>query len=140
MRGDRQINETFSRTISENVLTKIYGMVPPDLSVMAKARKHGPRYIYTLLTSYKEKDGVYDNALFPGIKMPDIMDISTAADNTERGEKKRDVKDVTEFLLWASDPHAAERKTTGYFVVAYFIVLSLLLYIIMKRVWGRLEN
>ena len=140
MRGDRQISDAFTRTINDNVLTKIYGMVPPDLSVMAKARKNGPRYIYTLLTSYSEEEGVYDNALFPGIKMPDIMDISTAVDTTERDEIRRNVKDVSEFLLWASDPHAKERKTTGYFVVAYFIVLSLLLYIIMKRVWGRLDS
>lgn len=140
IRGDRQLNETFSKTIEDHVLAEYYGLVPPDLSLMAKARKNGPRYIYTLMTSYSEKDGVYDNALFNGIRMPDIMNVSTVVDDMEREEINRDIKDVTEFLIWASDPHAAERKKIGFFVVAYFIVLSVLLYMVMKRVWSRLEN
>lgn len=139
MRGEHPINSTFTKTVEDNVLTDIYGLVPPDLSVMAKARRNGPHYIYTLLASYTEKNGVYDNALFPGIKMPDIMNVSTAANDVEKQEIHSNLKDVSEFLLWASDPHAAERKSTGVFVVAYFIILSILLFMIMKRVWGRLD-
>lgn len=140
MRGDISINEVMSKTVNDDALKEFYGRIPPDLSLMAKARKGGARHIYTLLTSFNEKDGVYDNAFFPGVRMPDIMNISTAEGDAEKEEKIRDIKDVSEFLLWASDPRAAERKKTGYFVVAYFIVLSLLLFVIMKRVWSRLDH
>jgi len=141
IRGEQQMNAPLLKTINDEVLTEFYGQVPPDLSVMAKARKHGPQYIYTLLTSYtySEKDGTYNNTLMDGIKMPDIMNVSTAVDDTHKNIILQDVRDVTEFLTWASDPHAATRKTIGTFVVIYFIILSVLLYFVMKRTWSKLD-
>jgi len=141
IRADQQMNASLSKTITDDVLTEFYGQVPPDLSVMAKARKHGPQYIYTLLTSYtySEKEGLYNNTLMDGIKMPDIMNVSTAVDATHKNIIIQDIKDVTEFLTWASDPHAATRKTMGMFVVIYFIILSILLYFVMKRTWSKLD-
>lgn len=140
LRGDSPISDYLTSMTDNEMASQIYGKVPADLSVMAKARKHGPQYIYTLMTSFTEKDGVYDNALFPGIKMPDILGISSITDAAERTAVEKQVKDVVEYLTWASDPRAAERKSLGKYVIAYFIILSILLYMIMKRVWSRLEK
>ncbi len=140
LRGDIPISASLSKTSSDKMLNSQYGQVPPDLSLMAKARKHGPQYIYTLLTTYSEKEGVYENAVFPGIKMPDALNVANAIDESLKQEIKSKAKDVTEFLLWSSDPRAAVRKTIGTYVVIYFLILSVMLYFIMKRVWSRLDK
>ena len=55
------------------------GALPPDLSLIAKARPNGPNYLYSLLSSYDNPpsgkevpDGLYYNAAYPGhlIAMP----------------------------------------------------------------------
>ena len=55
------------------------GALPPDLSLIAKARPNGPNYLYSLLSSYENApndkevpDGMYYNAAYPGrlIAMP----------------------------------------------------------------------
>jgi len=140
LRGDKLISETMVSLMNDDVSIEFYGMVPPDLSVMAKARKHGPQYIYTLMTSFTEKDNVYDNNFFPGIKMPDIFNISIANDDSVKAVIEAKAKDVTEFLTWAADPRAAERKSLGKYVIAYLVILSAMFYMVMKRVWSRLDT
>ena len=90
------------------------GAYPPDMSVLAKARKGGADYIYSLLLGYEEApagfeldDGVYYNKYMPGnkIKMSEpisdgIVEYSDGTQNT----KEQIVKDVTTFLVWASEP------------------------------------
>jgi len=140
LRGNALKTAAMTRLMSDDASYELYGMVPPDLSIMAKARKHGPQYIYTLMTSYKEKDGVYSNTLFPGIKMPDVFDGSTYTDSATKVAIEVKVRDVTEFLTWSADPRAAERKNLGKYVIAYLIILSTMFYFVMKRVWRRLDE
>jgi len=141
LRGDKLASTKFMSTASDENITELYGMVPPDLSVMAKARKKGPQYIYTLLTSYYEKsENIYDNRFFPNIKMPDIFGYSVTMNDAEKLAIENQAKDVTAYLLWASDPRAQERKTLGVYVIGYLFVLSLMFYFVMKRVWSRLDT
>ncbi len=140
LRNEKPKSTALSKTITDSVLNTFYGQVPPDLSLMAKARKNGPQYIYTLLTTYSEKEGVYENAVFPGIKMPDVLNIAAATNERQKEEIRNHARDVTEFLLWSSDPRAAIRKNIGIYVIVYFIILSAMLFLIMKRVWSRLDN
>jgi len=141
LRGDRLKTETLTSTSSDENLTHLYGLIPPDLSVMAKARKKGARYIYTLMTSYyEESKNVYENKLYPGIKMPDVFSYSVALSAEEKEDIENRALDVTEFLVWSSDPKAHERKSLGKYVIAYFILLSVMLYFVMKRVWRRLDK
>lgn len=136
LRGDRAFDAPILSTTSPEVSQKIFGMQPPDLSLMAKARKNGPHYIYTLLTSYEESaEGKIDNKLFPGIKMPDPLAYSVRNEETLRKEIEQKVESVTVFLEWASDPRARERRTMGYYVIAYLFVLTFLLYLVKRRVW-----
>ncbi len=138
LRGTRLVNEHIPATISPEIATKLFGAEPPDLSLMAKARKHGPRYIYTLLTSYYEKpDGSYDNKLFPAIKMPDPLAHSVASEARKKLEEEK-IKDLVAFLTWSADPRAAERKSLGVWVLLYLFVLTGLFYAVKKRVWNRL--
>lgn len=127
-----------SQTPPESSLAA-YGKIPPDLSLMAKARDGGPRYIYTLLTSfYQDSEGNTNNRLFSGIKMPDILGAGTANDPAARHELQTKAAEVAAFLNWAADPHANQRRHLGYYVIGYLIVLTGLLYLLKRRIWRRL--
>ncbi len=142
LRGDDPLSATLASAMSAEDRLSIFGRLPPDLSLMAKARAGGKDYIHTLLTSFVETaDGELDNALFPGIKMPDVLGYSATTDDpAARQQIEEQAQQIALFLEWAADPHADERKTLGVFVILYLIVLSILLKLIKKRVWARLDR
>ena len=123
------------------------GAYPPDMSVLAKARKGGADYIYSLLMGYEEApagyeldDGVYYNKYMPGQKIKMAEPISDGAveyaDGTET-TKAQIAKDVTAFLVWAADPHLEARHKMGFKVFFFLIVLLTLVYLSKQKVWSR---
>ena len=125
------------------------GAYPPDMSVLVKARKGGADYIYSVLMGYEEapqdfelEDGVYYNRYMDGnkIKMakPLLEDSVTYADGTEATESQM-AMDVTTFLTWASEPHLEARHQIGFKVIMYLIVLTILVYLSMRRLWSRIN-
>ena len=126
------------------------GAYPPDMSVLAKARKGGADYIYSLLLGYDEPpydmkldDGVYYNKYMYGnkIKMsaPLSDDLVEYSDGTE-ATKEQMAKDITTFLMWSAEPHLETRHKTGFRVIVYLIILSVLVYLTMKKIWSRVET
>ncbi len=123
------------------------GAYPPDMSVLAKARAGGADYIYSLLMGYEEApadfeldDGVYYNKYMPGnkIKMSEPIsdDIVEYSDGTET-TKAQISKDVTAFLVWASEPHLESQHRMGFKTIIYLIILITLVYMSKKKVWSR---
>jgi len=123
------------------------GAYPPDMSVLAKARKGGADYIYSLLMGYEDApagyeldDGVYYNKYMPGNKIKMAEPISDGiveyADGTET-TKEQIAKDVTAFLIWAGDPHLEARHRMGFKVFFFLIILLTLVYLSKQKVWSR---
>ena len=117
-----------------------FGVVPPELSLMAGAREGSGHYIYSYLTGYHMKDGKLTNSVFPVTRMPDILGLSTITDPQQRAKVEKTAKDVSAFLVWAADPHAQERKHMGYYVLAFVIVMTILLRLWKKQVWHEIDS
>ena len=49
-------------------------------------------------------------------------------------------KDVTTFLMWTAEPHLEARHRMGFKAVVYLIILTILVYFSMKRIWSRIET
>lgn len=140
LRSGKGLKEPLLSDMAPDMLRESFGTVPPDLSLMANAREGGAAYIYSLLTGFYQKpDGSVDNHVFPGIKMPDVLNYSDAKEPAQRAPLEEQAKDAAAFLAWAADPHAAERRHLGYYVLAYLMVLTVLLYLSKRRIWARLE-
>ncbi|MBI3774239.1 MAG: cytochrome C [Gammaproteobacteria bacterium] len=138
LRGTQGLDEPLLSATTDEMAIELFGLVPPDQSLLAKAREGGAHYIYTLLTSYeKDAKGNVSNLLFPGLRMPDVLDYASA-DIAQRAVLQQQVRDAAVFLEWASDPHAGERRRIGVYVLGYLVVLTFLLYLIKRRVWARL--
>ena len=126
------------------------GAYPPDMSVLVKARKGGANYIYSVLVGYEEPppdvkldQGVYYNKYMIGnkIKMPNNLEdgLIEYADGTESTVDQM-AKDVTTFLAWAAEPELEERHRTGVKVIIYLILLTILVYLSMKKIWSRIDT
>jgi ubiquinol-cytochrome c reductase cytochrome c1 subunit len=122
------------------------GAYPPDLSLIVKAREHGPDYIYGVLTGYKDPPadvklgpGMNYNEYFPGhqIAMPPPLSNGQVsyADGTPNTVEQM-AKDVTQFLTWASEPEMETRKQTGVKVLLFLLVLTGVLYGAKRRIWA----
>jgi len=46
-------------------------------------------------------------------------------------------KDVTAFLVWASEPHLEAQHRMGFKAIAYLIILLSLVYMSKEKVWSR---
>lgn len=140
MRGDKGMDANLIAQMAPSDALVAFGIVPPDLSLMAKAREGGTGYIDSMITGfYTDADGNTANHVFPGIKMPDILGISQA-DPASRKALLLKAHDVSTFLGWAADPLAEARESLGYAVMVYVFVLTVLLYFLKNKIWGRLEK
>lgn len=139
-RGDSTLDSAMTSLISDEAAIQSFGKVPPDLSMMVRAREGGTSYLYSYLIGYYlAPDGKTGNHIFPLTKMPDALGISSATDPAQLSELQGKAHDIVSFLSWAADPHEAERQALGYYVVGYLIILTLLLYNVKLQVWSRLK-
>jgi ubiquinol-cytochrome c reductase cytochrome c1 subunit len=123
------------------------GAMPPDLSLMVKARKGGADYLHALLTGYKEEppagvklgDGMMYNVYYPGNQIamaaPLEDDAVEFADGTEATTEQL-ATDVSTFLAWTAEPKLEERKRMGIKVLLFLLVLTGLLYALKRQIWA----
>jgi ubiquinol-cytochrome c reductase cytochrome c1 subunit len=137
------------------------GAVPPDLSLITKAREGwhgtfnqlwngigGPQYVYSLISGYSEPDealkkeqpeGKYYNPYFASghwISMPPpLADGAVKFDDGAPNKVDDMARDVAAFLAWTAEPKMEERKQTGFTVLIYLAVLAGLMYFVKKKVW-----
>lgn len=122
------------------------GALPPDFSLIAKARKYGPNYIVAILTGFRDPPaGVkvptahYYNTYFPNhmIAMPPPLTDGavTYADGTKPTVHQM-ARDVATFLVWASDPNLEQRHRLGFKVIAFLVVLAGIFYFAKRRIWA----
>ncbi len=126
------------------------GALPPDLSLIVKARKGHEDYIYSILTGFGKTPpagetiatGMNYDPYFPGHQIampPPLVDGSvTFADNAPNTTAD-EARDVVEFLAWASEPNLEMRHQTGLKVVLFLIVFAAVMYAVKRRVWSKLH-
>lgn len=143
------------------------GALPPDLSVIAKARTYergfpwflidigtqfqeqGVDYLAALLQGYVDKpanvtipEGSHYNKYFPGhaIGMPNPLSNGQVqySDGAPQTVEQY-AKDVAAFLMWTAEPHMEARKRIGFQVMIFLAVFALLLYFAKKKVWAAVK-
>jgi ubiquinol-cytochrome c reductase cytochrome c1 subunit len=136
-------NETAARANNNNAL-------PPDMSLLAKARESGPHYIYSIVTGYETppanlpKDnhpgpGLYYNPYFANLNLsmppPLVADGQVTFDDGTPATKDQMAKDVSAFLMWAAEPNLDRRHSSGIAVMIFLILGTVLAYMSKKEVW-----
>jgi cytochrome c1 len=127
------------------------GALPPDLSLMTKARPDGPNYVYSLMMGYKDAPpkgfelapGMSYNEYFAGhqIAMPQqLMDDSISYADGTKPTAAQLSEDVTAFMHWAAEPKLEVRHATGIRVLLFAFLFTVLAYLYKRRLWSRIEH
>lgn len=142
-------NEVAARAANNNA-------IPPDLSLMTKARHDGSNYVYDLLTGYGEADpekaaklgfetpaGLYFNKHFPNVNIAMAPPLAidgqvTYADGTEATVPQM-AEDVAAFLTWTAEPSLVARKQTGWFVLGFLLFATALAFLSYKQIWAGMK-
>ena len=145
-------NETAARAANNNAL-------PPDLSLMAKARHDGGAYIYSLLTGYENQPAELVQK-FPAAKTPAglhynpyfaNLNIAMPAPLTSEGQVTyapgnpkptvdQMAKDVAAFLVWTAEPNLQGRHKTGWPVLLFLLVATMLAYLSYRNIWAEAKR
>lgn len=140
-------NEVAARAANNNAL-------PPDLSLMAKARHDGPAYIYSLLTGFqpqpaallkefpdsKTPAGLHYNPYFANLNIamapPLTGDGQVTFDDGTKSTKKQMAKDVAAFLAWSAEPKLENRKAAGWAALLFLFIFTGLTYLSYLNIWS----
>src|SRR4028119_720544 len=145
-------NETAARAANNNAL-------PPDLSLITKAREGGAAYTYSLLTGYRNPKtyrsehgkplpaanppgpGLYFNPYFANLNIALPPPLTSAGQVTYApGNPPPTVdqmaKDVSAFLVWAAEPTLEKRHRSGLAVVISLLVATILGYLAYRQIWA----
>ncbi len=145
-------NETAARAANNNAL-------PPDLSLITKAREGGAAYTYSLLTGYqrqparlvkefpaaKTPPGLHYNPYFANlnIAMPPPLTSAgqvTYAPGNPAPTVDQMAKDVSAFLVWAAEPKLENRHRSGIAVVIFLLFGTVLGYLAYRQIWAEAKR
>ena len=136
--------------------------VPPDLSLIVKAREGGAQYIYSLLTGYQEPyqgydepaaelaerfpeaapgTGLYHNPYFKNLNLAMPAPITSDgqvqyAEGAPEATVAQMSHDVTAFLAWAAEPKADTRKNAGIAVLIFLGIATVLAFFSYRQIWA----
>jgi ubiquinol-cytochrome c reductase cytochrome c1 subunit len=145
-------NETAARAANNNAL-------PPDLSLMTKARHDGAAYVYSLLTGYGKQQPAELLKKFPAAKTPNglhynpyfaNLNLAMPAPLTSEGQVTyapgnpkptvdQMAKDVAAFLTWTAEPTLVKRKQTGWAVLVFLLFATVLAWLAKKQIWAPIK-
>ncbi|HEU0044129.1 cytochrome c1 [Sphingomonas sp.] len=152
------LNEIAGRAANNNAL-------PPDLSLMVKAREDGANYIYSLLNGYKEQEGyknehgeellkkfpgartpegLYFNPTFPNLNIamppPISSDGQVTYDDGTKATRDQMAKDVAAFLVWTAEPNLESRHAAGLGALGFIIIFIFLTIGAYRNVWRNVKH
>jgi ubiquinol-cytochrome c reductase cytochrome c1 subunit len=141
------------------------GALPPDMSLLAKAREGGSDYIHAIVTGYRTAPagldvpaGKYYNPYMAGdlssfwkgkgevpeggfIAMPPPLKAGQVTfDDGTPSSLNQEATDVAAFLAWAADPKLEERHQTGLSVMIFLLIFSGILYASYRLVWRNVAH
>lgn len=125
--------------------------IPPDLSLMTKARHDGAAYVYSLLTGYQDPpadlpednwpgEGLYFNPYFANLNLamspPLAGEGQVSYGDSTKATVEQMSKDVSAFLVWTAEPTLEKRKQTGWPVLGFLLFATVLGFLSCKQIWA----
>lgn len=128
--------------------------IPPDLSLMTKARHEGSAYVYSLLTGFqaqpaallkkfpdsKTPEGLHYNPYFANLNLamapPLVADGQVTYGDGTKATVDQMSQDVAAFLTWTAEPKLENRRSAGLAVVFFLLIATGLAYMSYRNIWA----
>lgn len=129
------------------------GALPPDLSLIVKAREDGANYVYSLLTGYQTPpadfvvgENMHYNPYFGGggsqfaMTPPLTAEGQVQFDDGTKATIDQMAHDVVNFLHWAAEPEMEARKSLGIKVMIFLMIFTIVMYLAKVSIWSRIKD
>ncbi len=139
-------NEVAARAANNNA-------VPPDLSLITKARHDGPAYVYSLLTGFQKQPaellkkfpdaktpaGLHYNPYFANLNLamaPPLSEGQVTFDDGTKSTLAQEAKDVSAFLAWTAEPKLENRRVGGWAALTFLLIFTYLTFLSYRNIWA----
>lgn len=144
-------NEVAARAANNNAL-------PPDLSLITKARHDGANYVASLLTGYqnqpaellrkfpdaKTPEGLHYNPYFANLNIamppPLTSDGQVTYEDGTQATKQQMADDVAAFLTWTAEPNLESRHAAGFATIIFLVIFVFLTWGAYQNVWRNVKH
>lgn len=157
-----KLGSTMQAAMDKEAAKQVYGVAPPDLSVIARSRS--PDWLYTYMRSFyvdSSRPSGWNNAIFPNVGMPHILaelqgeqklDVQTNEGNgvgklvlakpgtMEPAEYDAAITDLTNYMVFMSEPAKLVRHKIGFIVLGFLFILLALTYALKKEIWKNIRH
>jgi ubiquinol-cytochrome c reductase cytochrome c1 subunit len=155
---DVKIGSTMQAAMDANTAKLAYGVIPPDLSVIARSRSAD--WLYTYMRGFYVDTSLpigWNNTVFPNVGMPFVLADLQGEQvlGNEKHEGGHDIKklvlktpgsmkpaeydsamaDLTNYLVFMGEPAKLVRHKLGWIVLAFLSILFVLVYALKKEIW-----
>ncbi|MEH3037924.1 MAG: cytochrome c1 [Sphingomonas adhaesiva] len=144
-------NDVAARAANNNAL-------PPDLSLMTKAREDGANYVHALITGYRNQpaellrkfpdvktpNGLHYNPYFANLNIamppPLTSDGQVTYSDGTKATKDQMARDVAAFLTWTAEPNLEARHAAGFAAVIFLLIFVYLTWGAYQNVWRNVKH
>ncbi|MBQ76204.1 MAG: cytochrome C [Gammaproteobacteria bacterium] len=137
--GATRLSDAIPAAIDPKVGEKAFGIAPPDLTLEAKYR--GTDWVYSyLLGFYKDSNAPtgYNNHLMANVAMPWVL--ASLQEATSEAEFKDQMRDLTNFMAYMSEPIRPFRENFGKYVLGFLMVLLVSVRLLKNEYWRSLNE
>ncbi len=155
--ADLKLGSTMQAAMDKEAAKQVYGVAPPDLSVISRSRS--PDWIYTYLRSFyvdTKRPSGWNNVVFPNVGMPHILaelqgeqelhhesyegaevtKLTLAKPGSMKpAEYDAAIGDLVNYLVFMGEPAKLVRHQIGWIVLAFLAILFVLTYALKKEFW-----
>ena len=163
MFGAEKVGDVMSISMRQEDSINYFGVIPPDLSVIARSR--GADWLYTYFKTFYKDDSrpfgvnnlVYKDTAMPHVlwelqgeqllvskesiaavyydpSYSDFLELVSPGKLTEK-EYDRTVRDLVNYLVYMGEPIKLKRTKIGVWVMFYLFVFLLIAYMLKKEYW-----
>lgn len=159
--GDQAIGDLMDNTMQDQHGNDWFGVVPPDLTMVTRARS--PQWVYSYMRGfYNDDDRIYgvNNRVFPNVGMPNVLyelqgdvlcsnnapdpedcvlEHVTGTGSVTPEEFDQVVYDITNFLHYTGEPIRLKRQEIGVYVLGFLAILFILAFLLNREYWKRIH-
>ena len=163
MFGAEKVGDVMSISMRQEDSINYFGVIPPDLSVIARSR--GADWLYTYFKTFYKDDSrpfgvnnlVYKDTAMPHVlwelqgeqhlvskesiaavyydpSYSDFVELVSPGKLTEK-EYDRTVRDLVNYLVYMGEPIKLKRTKIGVWVMFYLFIFLLIAYMLKKEYW-----
>ncbi|HTO44989.1 MAG TPA: cytochrome c1 [Burkholderiales bacterium] len=161
-----KVGDTMTVAMRRSDAKRWFGVAPPDLSVIARAR--GADWLYAYLRSFyrdDRRDSGWNNLVFPNVGMPHVLyelqgeqvlksqpvpEIDSASGagsfvletpgKLSTAAYDRLIADLVNYLVYMSEPARETRIRIGYAVLIFLSFLFVPVYLLKKEYWKSIHQ